>query len=66
MPPRTGRTPEELEIQAEESTMSRFDNLLGRLLGVPRSEMQAAEEVYKKERQKKRAAKRKAEKAAKR
>ena len=62
MPPRTGRTPEELEIQTEESTMGRFNNLLGRLLGVPRSEMKEQEELYKKERRKKRAAKRKAEK----
>jgi len=57
--------PDRIEIQTEESTMGRFDALLGRLLGVSRTEVRAAEEVYKKERRKKRAAKRKAEKGAK-
>jgi hypothetical protein len=56
------KSPDELEIQTEESTMGRFNNLLGRLLGVNRTEVRAAEEAYKKERRKKRAAKRNAEK----
>jgi hypothetical protein len=42
--------------------MDRFNNLLGRLLDVPRSEMKEQEEAYKKDRRKKRAAQRKAEK----
>jgi hypothetical protein len=61
-PPKPPDKADHFEIQTEKSTMDRFNNLLGRLLRVSRTEVRAAEEAYKKERRKKRTAKRKAEK----
>ena len=62
IPPKPPNQTDHFEIQTEESTIGRFNSLLGRLLRVSRSEMNEQEEMYKKERRKKRAAKRKAEK----
>ena len=52
------KLPDEFEIQTEDSTLGRFNNLLGRLLGVSREEVRVKEEEFKKERRKKQAAKR--------
>jgi hypothetical protein len=48
------KLPNELEIQTEESTLGRFNDLLGRVLNVSREEVRTKEEEFKKDRRKKR------------
>ena len=62
---RPPKPPDEIEIQTEEPTLDRFMDLTRRLLGVNRDELRKRENEYKADRQKKRAAKRKATKATK-
>ncbi len=46
----------EIEIKEDGSTMERFESMVRRLLNVPKSEIEAQEEVWKKDRRKHRRA----------
>jgi hypothetical protein len=53
--------PDHFDIQTEESTLGRFNDLLGRVLGANREEVRIKEKEFKNEQRKKRNAKRKAD-----
>ena len=61
-PPKKLRQPNEIEIRQDGSTMERFESMVRRLLNIPKAEVKVQEEVWKKDRRKRRAIKRKADK----
>lgn len=63
LPPKP-KLSDEFEIQTEEATLGRFNDLLGKVLGVSREEVRIKEKEYKEKKRKERNAKRKAEESS--